>query len=252
MADIWNNLLKTILFKKNLIAISAANSFIGTLSQLQPEMQSEIVQLTIKAAATVAADDSTINSLSHQFNNLLAFTQSEYVDSISLGLIAAFLSYETWKHLKLWWDDEISGEQCAKKIINSLAGVAGGIGGGYLGSTIGKSIVTGIGSAMGKVIAPIYVELGSVIGSVAGAAAGAMAASKFSDWATEKIFKLTKEDALKNVYNFMGLDTNASIDEINSSYTLLASKYNPYDENGNEDDWKKLQLSMGVITVSKG
>ena len=54
MADIWNNLLKTILFKKNLIAISAANSFIGTLSQLQPKMQNEIVQLTIKAAATVA------------------------------------------------------------------------------------------------------------------------------------------------------------------------------------------------------
>jgi hypothetical protein len=91
-------------------------SFIGTLSQLQPDIQNEIVQLTIKAATTVAADDTTINSPSHQFNNLLPFTQSEYVDSISLGLIAAFLSYETWTHLKLWWDDEIWGEQCAKKI----------------------------------------------------------------------------------------------------------------------------------------
>jgi hypothetical protein len=74
---------------------------------------------------------------------------------------------------------------------------------------------------MGKVIARRVVELGSVICVVAGGPTGAIVAS---DWLPQRFSTCPKKPHLKNGCNFMRLNKNASIDEINSSFALLTLK----------------------------
>ncbi len=56
----------------------------------------------------------------------------------------------------------------------------------------------------------------------------------------------------RKAYDFLELDCGASIDEINSSFRRLALIHHPDRGGGSEEDWQKLQVSMGVIKLSRG
>lgn len=249
LADIWNFHLKPnektnvgdgqrfdfqlVLSDTNLINKTATYTLIGTISKLDPTVQNKAIQLIINAAeATVGSE----LALSQSFRNLLQLSKSTAGKIVSVGLVAIFLTREAIASLKLWWRGEISGIRCTKNIIDSIAGMAGGISGGMAGAAIGSLILPGIGTA-----------IGATVGGIAGSAL----TSNLSDWLTQKLFNLPKDVALENAYKFLGLEYGASNTEINSRFRHLALQYHP-DKGGNKNDWDKLQVSMGLIKLSKG
>lgn len=146
------------------------------------------------------------------------------------------LSFQAIYSLYLWWKGEITGEDCAKNIIDSCAEREGGIGGAMAGAAIGTYIYPGIGT---------------VIGGFLGQLVGSGISRKLSDWLTQKFFYLSKEAALQNAYTFLGLEYGASNTQISSNFRRLARKYHP-DKGGSYDDWYKIQVAMAVIKLSKG
>jgi hypothetical protein len=253
MADIWNNYLEpnekknvgdgqrfdfqSILSTRELMGATASASynFIATLSKLDSSAQGRVITLIINVAENTVGTDLAL-TLSQRFNNLLQVSRSPAGKMVSVGLLAVYLTIEAWNNLKLWYNGEISGKRCAKSIIDSLAGAVGGYGGGMAGAAMGTYIFPGVGT---------------VIGAVVGSVAGTTVTSSLSDWATLMMFDLPKSVALENAYIFLGLQNGASNDEINSSFRRLALRYHP-DKGGNYDDWHKLQLSMGIVKLSKG
>jgi hypothetical protein len=254
MADIWNYHLKTILcniLSSPSLMASAAYNFIGTLSSLPRNVQNEVIQLTMTCAGSLIAFPLAINSLNQSLNGLLTATTSKYGNAISVGLLAVFLTNETWKNVKQWWKGEISGKLCAKNIIDSCAGLAGGVVGGMAGASIGAAVVTGIGLAFGTVVAPGVPAIGSIIGSVAGGIIGSALATKLSEWLTQYFLNLPQYTVLENAYKFLELECGASNEKINSSFARKASEYIP-DKGENDENWFKLQYHMSVIKLSKG
>ncbi len=252
MAAIWNYFIKpnieyvvdrvqridllSIVSNMNLTEASATYNFIATLSRFPQAAQKEIVELIMNAAQQVAVYPTSLELLNQSFNNLLIVTASPYGKYISVGLLAVFLTYDIWNNVRRWWKGEITGEQCAKNIINSCAGVAGGIAGGYVGAKVGSCIAPGIGTVVGAVV-------GGVIGSAL--------SSSLSQWLTEYFFKSPKEKTLEDAYKFLKLNSDASIDEINDSFRSLANEYNPYIV-GSNDNFEKLQYHMSIIKLHKG
>ena len=82
---------------------------------------------------------------------------------VSVGEIDAAISAKSLSAIKKWWNGEISGERCAKILVDGAADsmpVAGFVG----GSTAG--------AAIGALAGPVGATIGSLIGSAAGAWAG--------------------------------------------------------------------------------
>ena len=102
-----------------------------------------------------------------------------------------------------------------------------GVGGGFAGTAIGTAILPVVGTA---------------IGGFVGGIAAASVMSALSDWVTQKIFNLPKEEALENAYRFLGLSYGASNDQINTAFNRLVLKKNKYDSDkgGSYEDWHKL------------
>ena len=44
---------------------------------------------------------------------------------VTVGLVVAQVGYEMFKNIHLWWTKKITGKQCAKNILDSLASIAG-------------------------------------------------------------------------------------------------------------------------------
>ncbi len=251
MAAIWNNFIKpnieyvvdrvqridllSEVSNMTLTEASATYNFIATLSRFPQAAQKEIVELIMNAAQQVGVQPFSLELLNQSFNNLLKviYPHGKY---ISVGLLAVFLTYDIWNNVKQWWNGQITGEQCAKNIINSFAGVAGGVAGGYVGAKVGSCIAPGVGTVFGAVV-------GGVVGSAL--------SSSLSQWLTEYFFKLPKDEALEDAYKFLKLNSDASVDEINESFRRLANEYNPNKE-GNKDNFEKLQYYMSIIKLHKG
>jgi hypothetical protein len=73
-----------------------------------------------------------------------------------------------------------------------------------------------------------------------------------SRWLTEYFFKSPKKKALEDAYKFLQLNSDASVDEINTNFRRLAiNEYNP-NIVGSNDNFKKLQYYMSIIKLHKG
>ena len=169
-------------------------------------------------------------------SNALSLTRSASGKLVGVTLAVIYLSYEIYQDICRWWKGEISGVRCAKNVIDGIASMAAGVGAGLAGAAIGTAILPGVGSA---------------IGGFVGGNAAASVMRALSDWVTQKIFNLPKEEALENSHRFLGLSYGASNDEINAAFKRLVLKYHP-DKGGSYKDWHKLQVSMAVIKASKG
>jgi hypothetical protein len=228
--------VKTIVSSMDSTEASLSLTFIAILSRLTTAKQYEIVQLIKDTAELVGVHPSSLDLLNQSFNNLLKVTTSPYGNAISVGLLPVFLTYDIWNHLRRWWKDEITGEQCAKNIIKSCAGVAGGVAGGFLGAAVGNYFENEIG---------IFVE--AVVGGVVGSALS----YSLSQWLTEYFFKSPKEKALEDAYKFLQLNSDASVDEINTNFRRLVNEFDP-NIVGSNDNFQKLQYYMSIIKLDKG
>lgn len=251
MADIWNDYLEPstksnighgqrinyleILKKKDQFHTVTTFNFLQALSTIPPSAQAQMIRSAANAAEMILGGSMAV-AVRQSANTALQLAKSTSGKLVTVGLVAVYLSYEVMQSLHRWWKGEITGVRCAKNIIDSCVGLAAGVGGGFAGAAIGTAISPG---------------LGTIIGGVVGGVISSTVASTFSDWATQKIFNLPKEEALENAYRFLGLSYGASNNEINSCFRLLALEYHP-DKGGSYEDWHKLQLSLGLIKISKG
>lgn len=210
--------------------VASGVAILEVIANMPPASQQQVISAISKAAilpgfgAVITKQADTLLSLRAAGGKM-----------VSIGLVAAYLSWEAYKSIHMWWKGEISGARCAKNIIDSTLSTAAGVGGGICGASIGTALLPG---------------LGTVIGGIVGGAVAANVAAAISDMLTRTLFDLPKEVALENAYRFLELPTSASIREINSRYRQLALKYHP-DKGGEREDWEKLQCSMGIIKASK-
>jgi hypothetical protein len=114
--------------------------------------------------------------------------------------------------------------------------VAGGVAGGFLGAAVGNYFENEIG---------IFVE--AVVGGVVGSALS----YSLSQWLTEYFFKSPKEKALEDAYKFLQLNSDASVDEINTNFRRLVNEFDP-NIVGSNDNFQKLQYYMSIIKLDKG
>ena len=250
MSSVWNDFLKPnmlsegvagqmvdfnkILSNSNRLNSVTTYSFLTTLSRLPPNEQLMAIEAT--ASIANALSPSLTAMVTRSAESAVSFAGKTSGKLVSVGLVAVYLAYVAIVNIKRWMNGEISGARCAKNVIDSCVGVACGVGGRTIGALIGTAIAPGLGTVVGGVIGGVAAtELGNFL----------------SDWATQKIFGLPKQEALENAYLFLGLKCNASNSEINSSFKRLALQYHP-DKGGDVKDWHRLQMSMGVIKVSKG
>ena len=198
------------------------------LSNLPPESQSNMLQVAFTYSNkfvgerwAVALRESTESMLTSVQKAAKSFTLK------NVALIAvAYLSIDAWHNICEWWHGRISGQRCAKNIIDCGIGLAAGVGGGALGGALGTMISPGVGTVFG--------------GFIGGAVATGVG-HQLSDWMTLKIFRLPKSVALENAFRFMGLPQDASNNEINSKYKGLCLRYHP-DRGGRTEDFQKIQI----------
>ena len=152
-----------------------------------------------------------------------------------VALISISLTGFVINNIHRWWQNEITGKECAKNIVDNgfshLAGMGGAAAGAAAGSFLG---IPGI-----------------LIGGAFGGAVGILAASSAIDRITQWFFGSPKEVALQNAYRFLQVDSKSSNDQINHRFKELALKYHP-DKGGRREDWDQLQLSMGIIREARG
>ena len=159
-------------------------------------------------------------------------------------LAAVMLTVDTIKIMKSWWKGEISAERCAKNVVDSLATTGGAIGGGIAGRAAARYY--GLG------------WFGDLAGGFIGAFVGSIMANDLSDRFTPYIFYSSKEMALDNAYKFLGLKHGASNEEINCKYECfkeylkVKEMYEPIKKDECKKQMYELELSMGIIIVSKG
>lgn len=213
----------------------ATINFILALSRLPPSTQAQIINGTIKVAEATLGSAMAL-MLRQSANNALSLSKTASGKMVGITLAAVTLTYDILKNMSRWWTGEITGVRCGKIVIDDIAGMAAGVGGGLAGASIGAAIAG---------------PVGAIIGGVFGGIASATAMTALSDWATQKLFNLPKEEALENAYRFLGLTYGASNYQINASFRRLALEYHP-DKGGSYENWHQLQLSMGLIKVSKG
>jgi hypothetical protein len=252
MATIWNYYLKnvsdpqqnftfTTLLSDNSIKISQQYKNLFTiLSKFAPSIQKEVIQLGAALSPLTAAMPETTKSFNQNFDRLFQGTNLVSVAKyVQVGLVVTSLTLETYDSLNLWWNGQISGENCTKTIIASCASLVGGIYGGKIGAVVGHWIAPG--------------PAGTIIGGFAGGFIGSVATRSLSDWLTHHLFNLPRKVALANAFKFMQLNHTASNDEINSTYNRLAWEYNSKESKSqNVKNWLKLQTCMDVIRTSKG
>ena len=155
---------------------------------------------------------------------------------VAVSLAAVMIAYNAFKSIYRWWTGEISGQRCAKIVIDSL-----------VANTSGTFVGWSTSIAAGLMLGPI----GMVIGGVVGGVIGFKGAECLADWFTRKMFGLPKDEAVENAFNFLGLKQIATTIDINKKFRELCLKYHP-DKGGKAEDFYKLQHSMAIIKFSRG
>ncbi len=152
-----------------------------------------------------------------------------------VSLASVDLASQATFAIKLWWQGEISGNECIKvvastTIIEAAAKVGGAVGfytGSFVSSDWGE-----IGRSIGRKIAKTVVEY-------------------ILNFLRKWLFGISKDEAVSNAYRYLGVKENASKAEINTAFRKLALKHHP-DRGGSVKDYYILQCNMALIKEVRG
>jgi len=153
-----------------------------------------------------------------------------------VGLAVVYLSLETILICKSWYNGEITGKRCSKKVIDTWISTGCSLGAGWAGAIYGGAFAGPVGAAVG------------------GIAAGVIAASVVNylvDRLTQWIFGVPKDVALENAYRYFKIEITASHSEINKAFHAKCRQHHP-DRGGRHEDFLIVQLHMNTIRMSKG
>lgn len=177
----------------------------------------------------------------------------------------------TGDNLLRLFNGEITKKRCARNIVVYGGAVTAGLYGAYAGEAIGKTIVNEIDTIMEDtfiyevwdvlVLPDFGLAMGAFVGTIVGAVTppaviffllGGEIRNIFGNFNTSERETITKPNVtLGDAYKFLGLNYNATIGDINSTYRRLAKIYHP-DKGGKKEDWHKLKECVAVIKLSKG
>ena len=111
-----------------------------------------------------------------------------------------------------------------------------------------------LGATGGEVVgAVIGVEVGGMlgIGSLCCGLLGGAVTKSLMEEVTWSIFDTTQTDAKVNAYDYMGVNKNASDEEINRAYHKKLRQCHP-DKGGSEEQFLQLQMHLQVIRMARG
>ena len=92
------------------------------LSNFAPTIQNNVLQLTERNAFAIVNNMPILKSFNQNFDRLFRKTNLfSLARKVQVGLVVTSLTLETYDSLNLWWKREISGERCAKNVIDSCA-----------------------------------------------------------------------------------------------------------------------------------
>lgn len=151
------------------------------------------------------------------------------------GLAPVHLSSEAYNNIKRWWRGEISGERCAKNVIDAMVTTAAGVGGGLSGAVLGATVAG---------------PIGAVVGGVVGWTVSSNLANILSDRLTLWVFGVPKSEALENAYNYLQVKPNATNAEVNKAFRKMCLKHHP-DKGGTSEEFLILQNYMAVIRMAR-
>lgn len=160
-----------------------------------------------------------------------------------VAIVAVELCYTALKSIIEWWNGEISGKYCAKKVVDSTCSIVTGAGGGIAGQAVGSMVGTGLGPAGSAV--------GGLVGGFIGASIAAKAAETLMNALTSWLFDLPKSEALEKSYKFLGASSKVDNAAINSRYRKMALECHPDKPAGSHEKWIKLQTSLAIIKQAR-
>ena len=164
---------------------------------------------------------------------------------VTIVLVATVLGLEAIRSIRKWWKGEISGERCAKSIIDASVTVTAGVGGGIVGGIGGSAAaVTLLG------LGPLGIAISMFGGAlVLGSTSSALAGCTVKE-ITCRLFDLPQDEALEKAYNYLRLRSSSKNGELNSVYKKLARQHHP-DRGGDKEKFQELQICMEIIKASR-
>ena len=248
MADVWNALmpfsdqsgatqsfnLSAALAHPDTCKNATSYNMITIIARMPLESQASMLQVAYNVSRSVLGESWAV-AVQESVSNSLQAARGAASKMVPVILVGVFLAADVISNMRRWWKDEISGQRCAKNIIDSGVGLAAGIGGGFGGAALGTMVFPGVGT---------------LIGGIVGGVLSAEICSRISDWITQKIFNLPKSEAVENAYRVLGVPHNTSNSEINTKFRKLCLEHHP-DKGGNVEDFYKLQYAMQVLRMSR-
>ena len=155
---------------------------------------------------------------------------------VMVGLAVTYLSWKAIEEINRWWKGEISENRLLKNLTDLTLTTGAGVAGGCLAGALLSFAAAG----------PIGILLGSVIAGWVSSAS----VNFVSDWLTQFILGLPKEEVLENAYRHLGVSMTATNAEVNTAFRKLCLKYHP-DKGGNEEKFVALQLQMQIIREAR-
>lgn len=152
----------------------------------------------------------------------------EIGDSIS-GLSELFKTVQIGLLVKEWLEDDISGKECARKIVFTTVPTLGAAAGGMAGA------------AGGMFFGPHT----AIVGGFVGAISAHMAAKRVAKRVEREIFSDSRKSAVKNAYEYFGLQKSATNHEINCKYKELKELHSDL------DDQLILYIRLMIIKASR-
>ena len=159
------------------------------------------------------------------------------MDTNNLKIVGTGFSNEVQANISRWLNGEISGQTCAKIVVEGAADVLPVLGvaaGAAFGACVGTSVVPGFGTAIG----------GAVCAAVGGLLGGVV--NNTIKYLSDNVFSLPPEKAVKKAYAELGLAPDSATEEINQAYLRKSLQFH---HNGQEDKEKYLSLLVAVEVI---
>lgn len=102
-----------------------------------------------------------------------------------------------------------------------------------------------------QVAADVFESVGLFVGRQFGGDAGAVFGGGFGRKAAELVFGLPPQTALEKAYRYFGLEQSATNAEIERKHRELARRFHP-DQGGTHDEFIRLQSHYSIILERRG
>jgi hypothetical protein len=169
MADVWNVLMpfgdhsgvtqsfnwSEALANPDTCKNATTYNMITIIAKMPPESQARMLQVAHDVSRFVLGESWAL-SVQQSVSNSLQAARGVASKMVPVFLVGAYLAADVICNMQRWWKGEISGQRCAKNIIDSGIGLAAGIAGGYGGAALGTMVFPGPGTLIGGIVGGIF------------------------------------------------------------------------------------------------